>query len=65
MLKVRFEDIAGRPVPPPMKGVLVNVKVVEGPVFKLRQKCFLSGSRPGREEKFRLIRLAALKGGEW
>ncbi len=61
MLKVRFEDITSQPVPLPTKGLLVNVKVIEGPVYKLR-KIFVSGVDP--DEKDRLIRLAALKGGE-
>ncbi len=61
MLRVRFEDITSAPVPPPVKGVLVNVKVVEGPVFKLGKVLF---SGVEAENKDHFAHLAALKIGD-
>ena len=60
MLRVRFEDIATEPVPPPVKGVLVRLKVVEGPVYKLGKLRF-TGVKD--EEKDNLTSMAALKSG--
>jgi outer membrane protein assembly factor BamA len=60
MLRVRFEDITTEPVPLPVKGLLVKMKVVEGPVFKLAKVRF-TGVKD--EEKENLMSMTALKLG--
>ncbi len=60
-LRVRFEDITSEPVPLPVKGLLVHVKVVEGPVYKLG-KVFFSGVEAENKDHF--AHLAELKIGD-
>ena len=59
-VRVRFEDITSEPVPPPVKGVLVHVKVVEGPVYQLR-KVFFTGADADQKDTF--AHIAGLKIG--
>ena len=61
MLQVKFEDITSEPVPLPVKGLLVHVKVVEGPVFKLG-RVFVSGV--DEDDQDHLKQVAALKTGQ-
>ncbi len=61
MLEVRFEDIATEPTPPPVKGLVVKLKVVEGPVFKLGKLKFTGVDA---EEKDNLTSMAKLKLGD-
>lgn len=59
-LRVRFEDISAEPVPPPVKGLLVHVKIVEGPVFKFG-KIRVRGVNEDERDAF--LHLASIKPG--
>ncbi len=60
MLRVGFENITSEPVPPPVKGVLVHVKVVEGAVYKLGK---ISFAGVNADDKDNLAHVAGLKSG--
>ena len=59
-MRVRFEDISTEPIPPPTKGLLVNVKIVEGAVYKLGSVKINGASKEERDE---LLHVAGLKPG--
>ena len=61
LMRVRFEDITTEQVPPPVRGLLVRLKVVEGPVYKLRKVSF---SGVEAENKDHFAHLAGLKIGD-
>lgn len=60
-LRVKFEDIVSEPAPLPTKGLIVRMKVVEGPVFKLG-RVFISGAT--RDDQLALLRTSGLKIGD-
>jgi outer membrane protein assembly factor BamA len=60
-LRVKFEDITTETAPLPTKGILVRMKVVEGPVFKVG-RLFISGAN--KDDQLTLMRLTGLKPGE-
>jgi outer membrane protein assembly factor BamA len=59
-MRVRFEDISTEPIPPPTKGLLVNVKIIEGAVYKLGSVKISAATKDERDE---LLHVAGLKPG--
>jgi outer membrane protein insertion porin family len=59
-MRVRFEDISTETAPLPTKGLLVNVKVIEGGVYKLGAVKISGTSKDERDE---LLHVAGLKPG--
>ena len=60
-LRVHFNDISAEPVPPPVKGLLVHVKIVEESQYKLR-KLRVTGIED-EDERSAYLHMAALKSG--
>jgi outer membrane protein assembly factor BamA len=60
-LRVHFKDISAEPVPPPVKGLLVHVKIVEESQYKLG-KVRVSGIEDD-DERGAFVHMAALKSG--
>jgi outer membrane protein assembly factor BamA len=61
ILRAKFEDITTEVAPLPTKGLIVHLKVVEGPVFKLG-RVFITGA--SRDDQLVLLRTSGLKIGE-
>jgi outer membrane protein insertion porin family len=61
LMRVKFDNITTEPVPPPVKGVLVHVRVTEGPVYKLGKVGF-TGARADQKDDF--AHIAGLKPGQ-
>jgi outer membrane protein assembly factor BamA len=59
-MRVRFEDISTESIPPPTKGLLVNVKIIEGAVYKLGSVKISAATKDERDE---LLHVAGLKPG--